>query len=192
MRTFKMPLLTLALLALGLTSFASGQLASQARPAHRSLGYYDPATGIFEPLRPLSDAETPVTPTTGTLTFSFTISAKTAVPTNGVISCQVTADISDASYDGSERAVGIATLESGTTYKCSAVMHYSWPLTSASSDKIGLSYTAGVEYGYQVTATNGTSVAVEPITGRETTQEVPSISVPANGASTTEDVSITL
>jgi hypothetical protein len=189
MRTLK---LSLPLALLTFMPLAFGQLASQARPAHRTLGYYDPATGIFEPLRPLSDAEPATAPTTGTLTFTFTISVKSTIPKNAVIGCEGDATVDDPSFEGIERATGIAKLSSGTTYTCTAVIHYSWPLSTASSDKIALSYISTIDYGYEITATNGTSTVVEPIESRGSTQYIPEISVPANGASTTEDVSVTL
>jgi hypothetical protein len=189
MRTlkFSLPLALLAFMPL-----AFGQLASEARPAHRELGYYDPATGIFEPLRSLSDTEPATAPTTGTLTFTFTINVKSAIPKNAVIGCEGDAIVSDPSLQVTERATGVANLTSGTTYTCTAVIHYSWLLSTASSDKITLSYNSSINYGYEVTASNGTGTVVTPIISRTSTQDITAISVPANGASTTEDVSITL
>lgn len=47
--------------------------------------------------------------------------------------------------------------------------------------------------GYQVTVTNGTAILVEPVVGRDANpSSLPSITVPANGATTTEDISIKL
>jgi hypothetical protein len=189
MRTLKF---SLPLALLTLVPLAFGQLASQVRPANRTLGYYDPATGIFEPLRPLSDTEPATTPTTGTLTFTFTISVKSAIPKNAVIGCEGDVSVSDPSLQATERGTGVAKLTSGTTYTCTAVIHYSWLLSTASSDKISLSYNSSIDYGFEVTASNGTGTVVTPIISRSSTQGIGDISVPANGASTAEDISITL
>ncbi|MGA7931089.1 MAG: hypothetical protein WCA20_34485, partial [Candidatus Sulfotelmatobacter sp.] len=91
-----------------------------------------------------------------------------------------------------EHGSGVAKLVSGTTYSCTVTLPYSWLLSSASSDKISRSYTANINYGYQLTATNGADSAVEPISARESDQSIPSISVPASGATATEDISVTL
>jgi hypothetical protein len=190
MQTLK---LSLALALLALAPLAFGQLASQARPANRALGYYDPTTGIFEPLHPLSDTEpATATPTTGTLTFTFTITAKSTLPKNAVIGCEGDAGVSDPALEVTEKGTGVAKLSSGTTYTCTAVIHYSWLLSTASSDKISLSYNASIDYGLELTGSNGTGTVVTPIVSRSSTQDIPGISVPANGASTTEDISITL
>jgi hypothetical protein len=58
--------LSLAVLGLGLAPFSFGQLASQARPSsQRVLGYFDPATGIFQPLHSAAEVD-PATAVTET------------------------------------------------------------------------------------------------------------------------------
>src|SRR5215470_11968018 len=56
-------------LFLGLAPLASAQLENPLSSPHRTLGYFNSDTGLFEPLRPgLQDPESPATtPTTGTL-----------------------------------------------------------------------------------------------------------------------------
>ncbi|HLV87232.1 MAG TPA: hypothetical protein VKV39_09675 [Candidatus Sulfotelmatobacter sp.] len=183
------------LLALMLAPLSFGQLASQARNPHVALGYFDPATGVFDALHTELDAQVAAATvqTTGTITFKLTINVKSGVPKNAVLSCGGSASVSDGSgFGASEHTTVAATLVSGTTYSCTGVIDYSWPLTTASTDKISLQVSAGVDYGYQVTATNGTAVLVEPIAGRSTTQQVGTISVPASGGSTTETLTLTL
>jgi hypothetical protein len=69
---------------------------------------------------------------------------------------------------------------------------YSWLLSSPAKDKITLDYTANLNYGFQLAASNGADTAVEPLGARESDQGIPRISVPASGATTTEDISVTL
>jgi hypothetical protein len=185
----------LILLALGLAPFSFGQLSNQARTSHRTLGYYDPATGAFQPLRPAMDANAvpAVTATTGTLVFKFTITVDSAIPKNGVVGCAADTSISDSSgFYSDEHGSGVATLVSGKTYDCTVTIPYSWTLSSASTDKISITYTMTIDYGYQVTATNGTGTLVEPVNDRTTEQPFGEISVPTSGTTTTESISVTI
>jgi len=184
----------LFVLALALAQFGFGQIA---RPhAKRQLGYVNPITGQFEPLKQtVSPEATPaVTPTTGTLTFHFKITLKSAPPANTVVSCTASAtaiDVNSGQYFD-EEASGIAT-GSGSSYTCNAVIHYSWLLSSpTTNDMINLSSSAAEEYGYQVTATNGSGTIVVPVESRLSLQPDSQIPVPASGASTTENISVTL
>jgi hypothetical protein len=183
-------------LILGFAIFAFAQRSGHFSSSPSELGYYDRATGVFTPLQQGPDAELPaVAPTTGTLVFKFTISRKSALPKNSVISCSAGAFVSQSSgFSTTEKAGAVATPVSGTTYTCTSTINYSWPLSSPTTDKISFSNVhANIDYGYQVTATNGTAILVEPVVGRDANpSSLPSISVPANGATTTEDISITL
>jgi len=185
-------------LVLGFVTLGFAQFGSQS--AHRELGYYDRQTGEFTPLRTADaaqdDAELArIAPTTGTLIFKYTITAKSPLPKNSVLACSGGAFVSESSgFSSTERATGIATLVSGTTYTCTSTINYSWLLSSPSTDKIQFqNIHASSSYGYQVTATNGTAILVQPVGGRESDQSpLAPISVPANGATTTENVSIML
>lgn len=191
MQTPRAVTLAVSVLILALVPFGLGQLATQSSP-QRTLGYYDSETGAFQPIPQTPDQEAPpVTPTTGTLTFKFTIAMKTPLPKNAVLICSAGAAVIETSYSTTESAFGIATLSSGTTYACTATMHYSWLLNSPATDKVILSYKGQVLEGIQVTATNGTATTV--ITGgRSSSQTTASIPVPISGASTTETISVTL
>ena len=182
------------LMVLAFTPCTFAQLGTQAFTPHRTLGYYNSDTGLFEPLRPAEqDAETPaVTPTTGALVFNFTITLKSALPKNAILICTAGADVIETHYTTTEEGLGIAKLEAGNTYSCSVSMPYSWLLATPSTDKIVLSYKAQTYQALQVTAENGTAVSVTSTAGRASSQSPASIAVPANGAITTETVSITL
>ena len=196
MKSRTMNLVVFAILVLGLVPFSFGQLAAQVRNPNRVLGYYDPATGVFAPLQ--SEVQVPeataVAPTTGTVTFKFTFTVKAAVPKNSVILCKGTAGINESSsgFATDENATGIAKLVSGTTYSCTATINYSWPLTSPSTDTIFIQADASISYVLQATATNGTSILASLVTERSAHPNVATISVPPNGATTTENISITL
>lgn len=181
-------------LALVFVPCSFAQLGAPGLLPHRTLGYYDSDTGLFEPLRPATqDAETPaVTPTTGTLVFNLTITLKSALPKNAILICSAQGAVIETGFSTTEDGLGIAKLESGSTYSCSVSMPYSWPLATPTKDKIILSYKAETLEALQVTAENGTAVSVTSTAGRASSQVPAQIVVPANGATTTETVSITL
>lgn len=137
------------------------------------------------------DART-VTNETGELILKYTITVKSTLPKNAVIGCTGSAIVDDSTGGTSESATGVATLVSGTTYTCSAIIHYSWELSTPTTDKITLGGKATIDYGYQLSAFNGTGTVVEPIELRSSTPTGGEISVPANGATTTEDINVTL
>ena len=170
------------------------QLGTQALTPHRTLGYYNSDTGLFEPLHPATQdlAEATVTPTTGTLVYKFTITLKSPLPKNGLVICSAGGDVIETTYSADEQGFGIATLESGDTYACSVSMPYSWQLHSPTTDKIVLSYKAQTYEAIQLTAANGTGTTVITTAGRASSQTTAEIPVPANGATTTETVSVTL
>ncbi len=186
-------LLSLAVLGVGLAPLSFGQLASQRPSGQRVLGYFDPTTGVFQPLRPAAEPDTATASTeTGELIVKFTITVKSTIPKNGVIGCSASASAGDAAGSHEERATGVAT-GSGTSYTCEAIIHYSWLLDTPTTDSVGLSGSVTVDYGYQLTAFNGSDAVVEPIEARGSSPSIPSLkAVPANGATTTVEVSVTL
>jgi hypothetical protein len=186
--------LSLAVLGLGLAQFGFAQIASPARPSsQRVLGYFDPATGIFQPLHASAEVDPATAVTeTGELIVKFNITLKATLPKNAVIGCSASADTGDAAGDHEERATGVAT-GSGSSYTCEAIIHYSWLLNTPTTDPVGFTGSATIDYGYQVTASNGADTVVEPVEARGSTPSIPSLkAVPANGATTTIDVNVTL
>lgn len=170
------------------------QLGTPALTPHRTLGYYNSDTGQFEPLRSAAPDLTAaaVTATTGTLVYKFTITLKSPLPKNGIVICSAGGDVIETTYSADEQGFGIATLESGDTYTCSVSTPYSWQLHTPSTDKIILSYKAQTYEAIQVTAANGTGTTVITTAGRASSQTTAEIPVPADGATTTETVSVTL
>jgi hypothetical protein len=132
-----------------------------------------------------------VTPTTGTFVVNFTVGLKSTLPKNSVLVCAVSALVSEAAPGISQKATGVGTI-SGSTGTCKITMPYSWALATPTTDKVGVSYSVEIDYGLQVTATNGTTTVAQPITLDRVGENLGTINVPLNGATTTESVSATL
>jgi hypothetical protein len=129
----------------------------------------------------------PTTTAGGKLVFTFTVTIDSALPKNGVLVC--TASASVESY--SQKAIGIVNSPVAGKNTCVVNMPYSWSLATQSSDKISLGASAEVDYGYEVTAENGTATVVEPAVLDKVSASLPSISVPT-AASTSIAVSATI
>lgn len=152
------------------------------------------AFGITAPAfaQEAENAVPPVAATTGKFVFTFTVTVSSTVPKNGVVVCTAIASITESSGQSVQQtAVGIVT-PSGGKATCTATMPYAWALASASSDKVILSYKVEVDYGYQITASNGTSPGVQLVSSDKVTENLAKISVPLNGATTHESVSATI
>jgi hypothetical protein len=181
-------------LALGLAPLGFAQLQTPSLAPHRTLGYFNPDTGLFEPVQAAAqdpDAP-PIAATTGTLVYNFTITLKTPLPKNGILTCTGGGEVIETKYSTDEGGFGIAKLVSGDTYSCSVSLPYSWLLSTPSTDHILLSFKVQVNEALEITATNGTGTTFLVSAGRASAQTLASIPVPANGASTTETVSVTL
>jgi hypothetical protein len=137
------------------------------------------------------NAAAPV-PSTGKLVFTFTVTVSSTVPSHAVVVCTAFANINESGGQSIQQtAVGIATPSSGKA-TCTANMPYSWALATPSTDKVNLSYKVELIYGYQITASNGTAIVTTPVSGDKVSENLSSISVPANGATTNENVSATI
>ena len=151
--------------------------------------------GVAIPL-PAQNAENVLaatTPTTGKFVFTFTLTVTSALPKNGIVSCRASASVNESSSSQNiqQDAHGIATLSSGK-WTCIATMPYSWTLTTPSSDSVFLSYAVEMDYGLQVTATNGAGTVVVPLSVDKVNQNLKSIPVPLNGSTTSEAISATI
>jgi hypothetical protein len=188
----------LVVLVFGLVSSGFAQLAAHSPSSSKGeFGYYDYATGEFLPVKNAvaqdSETSSATTTVTGTLIFKYTITIKSPIPKNSVLDCRISASISDGSgFTSEDTAFGLATLVSGTTYTCTATMDYSWPLSTASTDKITYIPEADLGFGYQITATNGAGTLVVPGSVRSSVHNGAAISVPTSGTTTTVDLSFTL
>jgi hypothetical protein len=138
------------------------------------------------------NAVPPVAATTGTFVFTFTVTVSSTVPKNGVVVCTAMASVNESSGQSiQQNAQGVVT-PSGGKATCTATMPYAWALASASSDKVVLSYKVEVVYGYQLTASNGTSTGVQVVSSDKVTENLATISVPLNGTTTNESVTATI
>ena len=158
-----------------------------AAAVHGIRGYLDPRTGIFHsmPHPALPDGETPATTTFGgKFVFNFTITVSSTLATTDKIACSATASLEDVSSLNFivENAEVVAT-RTGSTATCTVTIPYSWNLSSSSLDKVSLTYQI-------IAPVEATGAAVLP--SRLSEQGLGSISVPANGATTTETITATI
>jgi hypothetical protein len=132
-------------------------------------------------------------PTTGKFVFTFDVTVSSTVPKDGVVVCTANASVTESSSGQviTQKAIGIATPSSGKA-TCTATMPYSWALSTASSDKVFLSYSVEVDYAYQITASNGTGTLVTGATSDKVNQNLAEIAVPKDGATTDETVTATI
>jgi Flp pilus assembly protein TadG len=174
----------LAVLTLALAPLSFGQLSGRAHTTHHTQSS-STANGEIAAV---------ASTFAGTYTYRLTIMVKSVIPKNAVISCTGSLDVFDdtAITSFEEEASAVATLVSGTQYLCIVKIPYSWQLASGGTDMVDLGFSAGLDYGFQVTASNGASTFVQPVVARETTHSLPPIAVPLNGATTTNSITITM
>jgi hypothetical protein len=174
--------MSLCLLVGALTIPVRGQ-GQQKKPVGGGIfGYLDPQTGAFRPSPPAiandEEALATVTPTTGKFVFNFTITVDSAIPSTATIACEASAETLEAvtQHIATETAT-VAATRSGTTAKCTVTIPYSWVLTTPKTDTVTLTYILSAP----------TSAPLLP--ARMSSQTVAVITVPLNGATTTESVS---
>ena len=179
----------IVLVLAGLAGIAPSAWSQSAEKAseHGILGYLDTRTGAFKPMvqPPAEEDQATVaattSPTTGKMVFNFTVNVVSSLPSNEIIICAITAQVFEipSTVRIEEEAQVIAT-RSGSKATCTVNIPYSWPLTTASQDMVGL--------GFSVSATNATAAVL----GRLTNQSLPSIKVPSSGSTTTRSISATI
>jgi len=162
-------------------------LWSQSIPSVNGIrGYLDPRTGIFHSIPHLvQDAADVPPPATfgGKFVFNFTITVSSTLASTAKIFCEATATTEDiATANIILETAAVTATRSGSTATCTVTIPYSWNLSSASSDKVSLTY--------QIIA--GVPTTTNPLAGRVSEQTVGTISVPANGATTTETITATI
>jgi len=158
-----------------------------AAAVHGIRGYLDPQTGVFhalpQPVQP--DGEPPATSTFGgKLVFNFTITVSSTIASSLKIACAATASLEDITTLNfiSETAEVTAT-RTGSTATCTVTIPYSWNLGSSTTDKVTLTYSI-------IAPVEATGSSVLP--SRISSQSIGTISVPANGATTTETITATI
>jgi hypothetical protein len=118
---------------------------------------------------------------TGTIEAEFTITIdSTGLPTSKM-ACGVNTSLNDSGNTFKEFSEVLATV-SGSTATCTVKVPYSWTLSTAPTDTIYITYVV-------VSPTTLPTTNTAP--GRECQREV-TIAVPANGATTTEIVDLTI
>jgi hypothetical protein len=190
------------ILLVGLFSFAmagSGWSQSRDPAGHGMLGYYDPQTLVFQPVvrsavNPLAAgniaANNALSTFSGKFVTSFTITIKSSIATTTPISCAVLAAVDDVNKTTfvvsnviSEEANVLAT-RTGSTAKCTVTFSYSWLLANATIDTVDLSYSVSA---------GTTTPGVGNLASRDSSQEIETLPIPANGAATTtKSVSATI
>ncbi len=151
-----------------------------------TFGYLDPRTGLFHSLTrtPLSPEEkASITPTTGKLVFNVTITVSSALSTKAVIECDVAGGVADLTTGEFSNVALVTATRSGNTATCALTIPYSWDLATPTKDT--------VEFDLSVSATVGT-LGTAGFYNETFTAPAVTMKVPANGTTTTEDVTTTI
>ena len=126
-----------ATLVAGSTSVAAQDNEQNVR-TKKVLGYQNPETGAFEPLVK-AVPDTTISPTTGTIDLTLTITLKTALPKGGTILCSgdliATSENDSTTFSLSvwdESVFSVATV-SGSTATCTVTIPYSFHVPAAST-----------------------------------------------------------
>jgi hypothetical protein len=162
-----------AAITLGVILAGSASIFAQSAattPSHpRILGYQDPNTGIFHPLRRTLPQTAGTSPATGTIEVTLTITLATALTTGQTVSCTVnveedsylqnttTFEATDG-YDYYESAYGIASV-TGTTATCKLSIPYSWTIPVGTKTTPLEQTLSG---GYEVSTGTGSETAGMP------------------------------
>lgn len=181
-------LTTLALLFACLLGMNLSLWGQNAAAAHGILGYLDPKTGAFHTLPPPEAQDAPpVTLTTfaGKFVANFTITVSSTIASTTKLSCTLNAQVLDTATGNiiEESAASAVARGSGTTVACTVNLPYSWSLGSGSTDKVSLTWGIQAPVAFTVST---------EFPMRLSTQSLGSISVPANGATTTETIAATI
>jgi len=190
-KTSKFPFAIACILALVASCLAQNEETNvttsvQTKRTPGVLGYMDQKTGTFHPLtNGINPADLPpaTTPTTGKLVFNIKIAVNPGLPTTAKIQCEATATVGDLTTNALFTNMGVVNAtRSGATATCSITLPYGWFLASPSTDTVVL--------GIVVDATNG-ALVTPPYTLATGSQSL-TIKVPANGATTTENLSTSI
>ena len=150
------------------------------------LGHYDPKTRVFRPLPQARDGAVeppPLTTVTGTITATITITLVSSGIANP--GCVLTVGVQDAVSTGGPRSLSeasvVAATGTGSTRTCTVSVPYSWSLATQSSDFMQTSYEITGLPLLTAKPPDRTSV-LAPLDTR---------AVPANGTTTTLNISVT-
>lgn len=124
------------------------------------------------------------TPTTGKFVFNIKIDVNPGLPTTAKIGCSASLATADtATADAFENdGVAVAT-RSGSTATCSITVPYGWFLATPTKDEVGIGVVIESETG---------TLGTPPYQVGTSTQELILTAVPANGATTTENITTSI
>ena len=151
-------------------------------------GILDPKTGSFKPLPQAAPNSEEIlaasTTVTGKLVFSFTITVSSLGLTADTVVCSAEASLDDSPATGGIFIVESASVgaKEASTVSCTVTIPYSWTLATMSTDRVSLSYTISV----------GGTTATTAVPNRTSSHGLGSISVPANGTTTTHVIKATI
>lgn len=183
----------LLVFATTLAGTAWSQGANQAS-GPEILGYLNARSNSFRPMYMQAiGSPAVVSVATGKIVTNFTITVSSAIPSTTPITCNVIASVNE--FNDSTGMSGNQIFESATvnatrsagTAKCSVIIPYSWNLSYRSTDHLGLSYQIDAR-----TCTSCTVTTAGLLVDRLSSQNIATISIPANGATTTETVKATI
>lgn len=154
--------------------------------SHGFRGYLDPLNRVVVALpEAQTSMEEPATsPFGGTINFNFTITVKANITSTAKIQCTGMATVLDLSAQNEilEQASVLAT-RSGTTATCAVTIPYLWNLASGTTDKLTL--------GYIISAPSEAALTASLPSRNSEQLAFATISIPANGSTTTETLTPT-
>lgn len=181
----------LAIAGLAFGTAAQATDSPEGKPAPRPLikGYLNADTGAFVavPRRGVAPDADFVSQASvrvgGTYVVNFNITVKMSLAATAPIRCQVTANTTDSDFTSNTYYLdqkSQTAVRSGNTATCTVTIFYSWLLPDLASSSVSTTYSV--------------IVSPESSTGvsRYHTGTLPVFAVPANGATTTRNVSVTL
>jgi hypothetical protein len=131
----------------------------------------------FEPL-PVEAATT----ITGTFVFNFNITIASNISTSTTIACGGILTVSgDAATPSIYESQNANATRSGNTATCTFTIPYSWNLATPTTDKVSITW-----------AIEAPAFMYGIVPYRSSQDRLPDISVPANGATTTETINATI
>jgi len=160
-----------------------------------TLGYQDPETGVFHPLKTtVPDATT--TPTTGTVKVTFNVKLATTFPKGTTLLCtaSITAVVINTTA-GTEsefsESVDDGVALSGTTATCSTTIPYSWLIPNTSGALVE-TFTGSYILSAVVATSTGAPATTGLVTRTSTGAFAAASTIPASGTSSTYTVNATL
>ena len=173
MNSTKRILVGLSMLVLSVTAWSQ----NLNRPSVGGIpGYLDPRTGTFRPVPTVTDSDElapPVTPTTGKIVLTLTVTLLSTFPSTEAFSCGLDATAVDSNGLSFLDTEQIAATKAGSTLTCTITLNYSWALATPTVDHMIVDYTingvAGTSGLPTRLADHGVAAMTVPASGKTTT-----------------------